>query len=230
MQTILFISILIIAYMIGSLPMGLIVVKIISGKDLRSIQSGRTGGTNAMRAAGFWAGFATAMLDIVKGACAVWIAQALLPGNHWVQTFAPVATILGHNYSIFLVERDHLGKIRLRGGAGGAPALGGAVGLWSPSILILAPMAALILFGVGYASVTTMSIPFIAIIIFTIRAMTGASPWIYVLYGVLAELLLVLSLIPNIKRLREGNERLVGWRARKTHHPKDHSKIVAHHT
>jgi glycerol-3-phosphate acyltransferase PlsY len=210
--------------------MGLLVVKLISGQDLRQVQSGRTGGTNAMRAAGFWAGLATASLDIVKGASGVWIAQALLPGNHWLEVLAPVATIIGHNYSVFLIERTKSGGIRLGGGAGGAPSIGGAVGLWAPSLLILVPAGALILFGIGFASVTTMSLPIIAIIIFIVRASIGLSPWIYVLYGVLAELLLVWSLRPNIKRLINGTERLVGWRAKQNRHTKSRSNTVNHNS
>jgi len=54
-----------------------------------------------------------------------------------------------------------------------------------------------------------------AIIIFFVRAIMGLSPRAYVFYGVLAEILLVWALRPNIKRLREGSERLHGWRAKR---------------
>lgn len=49
------IGVLILAYLIGSIPFGLIIVKLSTGKDIRTVESGRTGGTNAMRAAGVWA-------------------------------------------------------------------------------------------------------------------------------------------------------------------------------
>src|SRR5262245_26734537 len=137
------IGIILLAYVFGSIPFGLLIVKLKTGKDIREIESGRTGGTNAMRAAGFWAGFATAMLDILKGAVAVWVAQWLTP-DLWVHVIAPIAVILGHNHSIFLIERDENGKIiRLRGGAGGAPSVGGAMGLWPASILIILPLGML---------------------------------------------------------------------------------------
>lgn len=61
------IGVLILAYLIGSIPFGLIIVKLSTGKDIRSVESGRTGGTNAMRAAGVWAGVATAIFDTLKG-------------------------------------------------------------------------------------------------------------------------------------------------------------------
>src|SRR5512136_554986 len=196
-------GILIAAYLFGSIPFGLIVVKLMTGKDVRTIASGRTGGTNAMRAAGPWAGILTAILDILKAAASVWLAKAFT-ANVWVHALAPIAAILGHNYSIFLAERDTDGRIRLRGGAGGAAAGGGAFGLWPPIGFILIPLGFLIWYGSGYASVTTLSIGVLTIIIFTVRAALGLGPWEYILYGVMAEILMVWALRPNIKRLLDG--------------------------
>ena len=206
------ILVVLIGYLIGAIPIGLLIVKWRTGKDVRKVESGRTGGTNVMRAAGFWSGFATGILDLLKAASTVWIARAFGVGA-WVEVFAPLAAIVGHNYSIFLAERKD-GKIRLRGGAGGAASVGGALGLWAPSVLIIFPVGLFIFFAVGYASVTTMSVALIAMVIFIIRAWMGLSPWVYVLYGLLAELLLIWALRPNIKRLFAGEERLHGWRAK----------------
>jgi acyl phosphate:glycerol-3-phosphate acyltransferase len=217
MQIVFDMGVILLAYVFGSIPFGLLIVKLKTGKDIREVESGRTGGTNAMRAAGFWAGLATALLDIFKGAAAVWMAAWLTPSSHWVHVAAPLAAILGHNYSIFLAERDENGRIlRLRGGAGGAPSVGGAIGLWWPSILIILPLGVLTFFSLGIASVTTMAVALFAIIIFALRASQGLMPWIDVLYGVGAEILLVWALRPNLKKLFEGNERIVkyslnGW-------------------
>lgn len=211
MQTLLDIGIVVLGYLLGSVPFGFLIVKFKTGKDIRDHESGRTGGTNAMRAAGFSAGLMTALMDFLKGAATVWIAQALT-GNHWVHALAPIGGILGHNYSIYLPEFDEQGHFkRLRGGAGGAPALGGTFGLWPASILIILPLAALMYFTLGYASVATMSVPFFAIIIFAIRAYLGApgASWVDVSYGVLAEVLLIWALRPNIKKLLMGTERVV---------------------
>ncbi len=210
---------LLLSYLLGSIPFGLLIVKLFTGKDLRQVESGRTGGTNAMRAGGCTAGAGTVILDFLKGVAAVWLVRLLLPDSSswkaWMEVLAPVAAILGHNYSIFLAERNAQGRLRLRGGAGGATAVGGAAGLWWPSALIIIPVAGIIIFGIGYASVATMSTGIMAIIIFAYRAWIGASPWEYVAYGVLAEILLVIALRPNIARLVNGTERLVGWRARR---------------
>ena len=221
MQIVFDIGIILLAYLFGSIPFGLLIVKLKTGKDIRKVESGRTGGTNAMRAAGFWAGVATAALDILKGFGAVWVAQHVT-SDQWVYVVAPLAAIIGHNYSIFLPERDENRKvIGLGGGAGGAPSVGGTLGLWPGSIFIILPLGALTFFSIGIASITTMAVAFFTIIIFAILASQGHMPWIYVLYGVGAEILLMWALRPNIKKLFEGHERVVkyslnGWlRARK---------------
>ena len=202
-------GILVASYIIGSLPFGLIVVKLITGKDVRTIASGRTGGTNAMRAAGLWAGILTAILDILKSAATVWLALAIT-SNVLIHAIAPIAAILGHNYSIFMIERGQDGRVRLRGGAGGSAAGGGALGLWPPAALFLVPFGLLIWYGIGYASITTLSIGLMTIIIFGVRAALGLGPWEYIIYGIVAEILLIWTLRPNIKRLMEGTERRHG--------------------
>jgi glycerol-3-phosphate acyltransferase PlsY len=212
MQLLIDAGVILLAYIFGSIPFGLMIVKLTTGKDIRQVASGRTGGTNAMRAAGIGAGLLTAVLDVLKGASAVWVAQAISPENHWLHVLAPIATILGHNYSLFLVERDETGRIRLRGGAGGGPTVGGAVGLWWPSFFIIVPIGVLIFWGIGYASLTTLGIAVIAIVIFSIRYSLGLSPWQDIVYGVVATLLLLWALRPNIKALIEGRERFHGWR------------------
>lgn len=207
------ILVLVLAYLMGSIPFGFFVVKIINGRDVLKIASGRTGGTNAMRAAGVGAGVITAGLDVLKGAATAWVVSWLAPQMPWVQVGAALLAIIGHNYSIFLIHRKD-GKWALRGGAGGATALGGAIALWNPIALIILPIALIVYLFIGYASVTTMSIAFIAMVVFIVRAIMGLSPWAYVLYGAFALFVLVWALRPNIKRLKEGTERVVGLRAK----------------
>jgi glycerol-3-phosphate acyltransferase PlsY len=219
MQIVIAIVILIGSYLVGAIPFGLIYVRLKTGRDVRQVESGRTGGTNAMRAAGFWIGFATAISDLLKAACAAWSARWLLPEAPWLHVLAPVCAIIGHNYSIFLAERNEKGRLRLRGGAGGAPAAGGALGLWAPSFLFILPVGLILLFVVGYASIATMSVALVTIVVFAYRASIGASPWEYTMYGVLAEAALIWALRPNIKRLFTGTERRVGLFAKKQTRP-----------
>ena len=210
-----FILVLVISYFIGSLPFGFILVKITRGEDIRDISSGRTGGTNAMRAAGLGIGLFTAALDILKGTTSVWLARAFAPENYWLHILAPIAIIIGHNYSLLLLKREEDGRLRIYGGAGGGPSVGGSIGLWPWSVFILVPVGLFVVFGIGYASVATMSVPLISMLIFAYRAWIGESSWIYVLYGLFAEVLLLWSLRPNIRKLLDGTERVVGWRARR---------------
>ncbi len=212
MQLLIEASVVLLAYIFGSIPFGLLIVKFSTGKDIRQVASGRTGGTNAARAAGAWAGILTGIMDGVKGASAVWLAQAVSPANHWLHIIAPLAAILGHNYSIFIVERDEKGRLRLHGGAGGGPTVGGAIGLWWPSGFIIVPIGILVFFGIGYASITTMSIALITTIIFSVRYFLHLSPLPDVVYGVAALIMLVFALRPNIQALIEGRERFHGWR------------------
>ena len=121
---------MILSYLIGSIPIGLLAVKLHTGKDIRKIGSGRTGPINALRAAGSTIAIGTLLLDVLKGASAVWLARKLLPmENARIVVFCPLFAILGHNYSIFLISRSPEGKFRLGGGAGGAACLGGVLGL-----------------------------------------------------------------------------------------------------
>ena len=212
MQLLVEASVLLLAYVLGSIPFGLLIVKISTGKDIRQVASGRTGGTNAGRAAGTWAGVLTGILDGAKGAAAVWISQAVAPENAWLHVITALVVILGHNYSVFIIQRDEKGRLRLHGGAGGGPTVGGAIGLWWPSALITLPIAILVFVGIGYASITTMSIAIITTAIFAVRYSMGLSPLPYVFYGIIAFIMLAWALRPNIRALIEGRERFHGWR------------------
>jgi glycerol-3-phosphate acyltransferase PlsY len=105
--------------------------------------------------------------------------------------------------------------LKIGGGAGGAPCVGGSVGLWAPSFFIIFPIGFVVLFGIGYASVATMSVALASSVLFAILAIFKLAPWQFVVYGLLAEILLIWSLRPNIRRLLDGTERLVGWRAKR---------------
>jgi glycerol-3-phosphate acyltransferase PlsY len=119
---------------------------------------------------------------------------------------AGLAAILGHNYSVFL---------RFKGGAGGAPAVGAAMAIWPVSVLIVVPVGVLVLFGIGYASVATLSAAVVITALFAYRAYVLQAPQEFILYGVGAFLLLAWALRPNIRRLLRGEERLIGWRAKR---------------
>ncbi|HAJ05774.1 MAG TPA: hypothetical protein DCL76_04390 [Chloroflexi bacterium] len=207
-------------YIIGAVPVGLLIVKKMTGKDIRKIGSGRSGATNVMRAAGIWAGITTAILDLIKGILPILIARLWMPEAPWVHVIAGTSAVLGHNHSIFLREsivdpRTGREKIILGGGAGGVTTVGGAIGLWIWNGAIIIPAGAAILFGIGYASVATMSGAIITTAIMFMRFQNGSAPGAYIYYGVICFILQLWALRPNIKRLMNGTERLIGWRAKR---------------
>src|SRR3990172_160197 len=166
------------AYLLGSVPIGLLIVRARTGKDVRTLHSGRTGGTNVARAAGFWAGMATGLGDILKSVGAVVIAHAIGAANASLEAAGGAMAIVGHIYSVFLMKREN-GRYVFRGGAGGAPTMGAALAMWPPSGLIIVPASLALLFGVGYASLATLSTGLLATILFAWRAQDGSGPWAY---------------------------------------------------
>ncbi len=178
--------------------------------------SGRTGTTTTMRASGYPIAILTLLLDGFKGMASVWFARYIAPGNIGLEIMAPIFAIVGHNYSVFLVEKDTTGKLIFKGGAGGATALGGAFALMPSAFPIISIIALIMFFAVGYASLATLSIGASTLLLSVIQYLLGLSSWQYIVYGVLSIGLLVLALLPNLARLKSGTERGVSWRSRKT--------------
>ena len=197
----------VVAYLLGSVPFGLFFVRIFAGKDVREVGSGRTGGTNAYRAAGFGVGLLTAATDILKGFAAVYIGRLLLGEvNPWLDAITGIAAVAGHNWPVFL---------RFRGGAGTTPNAGAAMAFWSPTLIVLLPVVALVVWLTGYASVASTAAALTILIIFIVRSLLIASPAAYIAYAAGTTLLVALALLPNYRRLKEGTERIVGPRARR---------------
>ncbi|MBK7217273.1 MAG: glycerol-3-phosphate acyltransferase [Candidatus Promineofilum sp.] len=213
MQIIYFLLAGLIGYLCGSVPFGYIYVRLFKGEDLTKIGSGRTGGTNSFRAAGLGVGVLTSFSDVLKGAAAVWLTRwllgdalspALLP---WAVAVAGVLAVVGHNWSIFL---------RFGGGAGTGPNVGWSAAIW-PWIF---PIAFLVMGGmlyfVGMASVASLSMAAVTITIFAIRYALGIDATLAYLTGsIVAGLVVTWALRPNIRRVLNGTERLVGRRARR---------------
>jgi glycerol-3-phosphate acyltransferase PlsY len=202
-----------ISYLIGSIPVGYLIVKIFKGIDLRTVASGRVGTTNAVRAAGPLAGLFTALLDAGKGILVAYLAYLILPSSIWMKVIAVILAVVGQIFSIFLIEHSLDGKIHLRGGAGGATTFGGAVALWPVSLLVIFPFVLLVYLGVGYASLTTISIAFFSLVIFLFNAIQGVGPWQNLAFSVAALAIVIYTLRPNLQRLMNGTERTVGLRA-----------------
>ncbi len=99
---------LLIAYVLGAIPFGYLLVKWKTGGDVRSAGSGNIGATNVLRTTGRAAGVITLLLDIGKGYLAVWIAGRLTDGDPLWTSAAALAVMAGHAFPVFL--RFHGGK------------------------------------------------------------------------------------------------------------------------
>lgn len=200
------------AYLIGSLPVGWVIVWMVSRQDIRYHASGRMGTSNVIRTVGVKWGVVTAISDVLKGVLAVWAVRWSFGERiDWMFACAGMLAVLGHIKSAFLVETRPNGRIRFRGGAGGLTSLGVVVGIWSP-IIFFAGLPALILYlTLGYASVATFSINLFATLAFILMRLFGLQPcsWWYVLYGIFGLVIVFYALRPNLKRLRAGTERVM---------------------
>ncbi|MES1258102.1 MAG: glycerol-3-phosphate 1-O-acyltransferase PlsY [Acidobacteriota bacterium] len=90
------------AYLAGSIPFGLIVVRLMTGADVRASGSGNIGATNVLRTTGRLAGLLTLLLDAAKGFFAVWLADRMTGGSMFWMSMAALAVLLGHAFSIWL--------------------------------------------------------------------------------------------------------------------------------
>ncbi|HNT76216.1 MAG TPA: glycerol-3-phosphate acyltransferase [Anaerolineae bacterium] len=183
------------AYILGSLPSGMLWAWVAKRIDVREHGSGRTGGTNVWRTAGFIPAFLTAFSDGLKGAAALWLARGLQL-NVWGVAIAGTLAVVGHNYSLFL---------KFKGGAGTGTSIGVASvpWIWNLPILLLAGVAAGLL--VGHASVASILIAILLPILFGLRGDVAYA----VGFGVPTMLLTLWALRPNIQRLAQRAERFL---------------------
>ncbi len=193
--------ILTIAYLIGSIPSGYLIVRAKEGGDVRETGSGGTGATNVSRNAGKGAGILTLVLDVIKGVFVVFLAgilsDGLFPYADWTIAFAGMLAILGHIFPVWL---------RFRGGKGVATALG--------VFLMLAPIVvvvALVIFAITFALtryVSLASVVAISSIAITILLLMLFDPFELpnAIAALLSAGLVIFAHRANIQRLIAGTE------------------------
>jgi glycerol-3-phosphate acyltransferase PlsY len=188
-------------YLLGSVPVGYLVVRLVKGVDIRRVGSGRTGGTNVLRAAGWKVALLSGVGDVLKGTLAVLLAR-WLGGPQLLQAIAGVAAVVGHNYP---------GLLRFQGGVGTATSMGGAVALWPWSGLILIPMLFSVILATRRGSLGSIAIACVLPCVFAVRAILGAGPWVHLVHGLLISTLILWALRPNIRRLLRREERQIDF-------------------
>ena len=190
-----------ISYLLGSIPVGLIIGKAVKRIDVRKHGSGNIGASNVWRTLGPRWGVLTFALDVAKGLFPVLLANHFIYNYHWLPVACGLLAIIGHNFSLFL---------GFKGGKGVATTLGVAFGLsWA---------AALIAFAVwGIALMMTRYISVASLVATPIGAVClwGFNGWFwpYGLFAALATLFVIVKHRSNLMRLRKGTEPKVGKRA-----------------
>lgn len=190
----------IVAYVVGAFPMGLVLGKLLKGIDIRQYGSGKTGAANVLRTLGARAAVGILLFDMGKGAGAVFLARSLADGSY-PEVLAALAALVGHNWSIF---------IRFTGGRGINTGLGGLLAMvptWGAGTL----GAGLLVIGLSrYVSLGSLSgVVFCAVSLLAL-ALTGREPWEYFGYAAGGGALIFLQHRDNIVRLLKRQERRLG--------------------
>ncbi|HKP87612.1 MAG TPA: glycerol-3-phosphate 1-O-acyltransferase PlsY [Blastocatellia bacterium] len=201
-----------IAYLLGSIPFGFLLIKYVftEGEDVRRVGSGGIGATNVTRRAGIKAGLLTYVFDVAKGFAAVALMRQVEPENYFWIGAAAIAAIAGHVFPAFL---------KFRGGKGVATGVGVFLALAPYAVLTTIVLWALIVYSTRYVSlgsiIATAAVPF----------------WTWLYYGLLLpespqhahlKALLIIAMAGcalivakhhgNISRLVHGNENKIGTR------------------
>jgi len=187
------------AYLLGSVTFAVLLVRLSTGKDIRTEGSGNAGATNVLRAHGRGLGLAVAALDIAKGALAVVLVRLATADPRYAAA-AAFAAVLGHVFPLFY---------GFRGGKGVATAVG--------AFLVLAPWATLVCVGIFFVVVAVtryVSLGSIVAIVLLppVAGLVFHAPRSVVLAAAATAVLVVLKHRDNLQRLASGKERKLGSR------------------
>ncbi|HKO97314.1 MAG TPA: glycerol-3-phosphate 1-O-acyltransferase PlsY [Pyrinomonadaceae bacterium] len=195
-----------IAYLLGSVPFGYLIVRLTQDADIRETGSGGTGATNVSRRAGKVAGVVTLVLDALKGAAAVVVARLLLENastpetTGWWIAAAAIAVIVGHMFPVWL---------SFRGGKGVATGVGVFLVLAPWAVAVAAVVFLLIVWRTRYVSlgsiVAAACVP-LAVLVYGMLVQTGGPSMPVLISTTIGGALIVFAHRANIRRLVEGNE------------------------
>jgi glycerol-3-phosphate acyltransferase PlsY len=195
LQTIL---LMLVAYLAGSIPVGSLVAQRVGGPDLRSVGSGRTGGTNALRALGRKWAAVVVLGDLLKGALPVLLAR-YVTGDPLVEVLCGGAAVAGAIWSIFA---------GFRSGRGVGTGVGTMLVIQPFAVLIAAPVFILVILITRYVSLGSLlgsAAMFPAMLLFLL--LVPETPLPYVVYSAVGAVFIWLAHADNIERLIHGTER-----------------------
>lgn len=194
------ITLIAIAYLLGSVPFALVIGKGLYGVDVRQKGSGNTGTTNVFRVLGTGAGILVFIGDAAKGLVPVLLARALAPTDDaaLVAALAAGAAIAGHNWSIFL---------KGKGGKGVATGGGAIIGLMPWLFFVLFAIFWVVLLVTRYVSVSSLA----AALSLSVLTVTTGQPLPYIVFAFLGTAVIIYAHRSNISRLARGEESRVSF-------------------
>ncbi len=203
-----FIAAVVIAYLLGSIPFGLIIGKLKKGVDVRKYGSGKTGATNVMRTVGTKFGILTIVLDVAKAAGAVVLAGVIIdsgaltigsiPLHQMAQVTAGLAVVAGHNWPIFA---------KFKGGRGVTAYFGTLLAIYPPAAIFGVEVLAISALRSRHMSLGSILGALAAWCLLIPLTINYNSPPVYLAYGLAGIALLVYQHRDNVKRLQLGTER-----------------------
>jgi glycerol-3-phosphate acyltransferase PlsY len=195
----------VVAYLLGSIPSGLLIGRLFFGIDVREYGSHRTGATNVLRTMGGGAAVAAGAMDFAKGALAVYFPRLLFPDDpiaaSWAQALAALAVTAGHNWPIF---------VGFRGGRGVLVSVAAVAVMYPPMFLLHLVVAALVVWRTRYVSLASVVGAAITPPLFLLLYLGGQIPFAYVAYTIVGAVVVVVSHRDNIARLLNGTEARLG--------------------
>jgi acyl phosphate:glycerol-3-phosphate acyltransferase len=188
----------VVAYLLGSIPFGLLIVKLTAGRDIRDVGSGNIGAANVARNAGKGAGALTLLLDAAKGYAAVWLAAYVTHSSIRWMMIAAMCAVVGHIFPVWL---------KLRGGKGVATGLGVFILISWHAVVLAVALWIIVVFFWHYASLGSIAAAAALPVFMYVLYARGFAPPDIVTFGTTFIVSLVLiKHIPNIQRLLAGEE------------------------
>jgi acyl phosphate:glycerol-3-phosphate acyltransferase len=190
------------AYLLGSIPFGLLIVKALGGPDIREIGSGNIGAANVARNAGKLAGALTLVFDAAKGYFAVWLASRYATGSIRWMMLAAVFAVIGHMFPVWL---------GFRGGKGVATGLGVFIPICWQAVAAGIALWLLVVIFWRYSSLGSISAAAaLPIFVYLLYAPGHAPPEIVTFGTVVIAVLVIFKHRSNIERLIAGEEPRLG--------------------
>jgi glycerol-3-phosphate acyltransferase PlsY len=196
-------AVVIVSYLVGAIPVGYLIVRWLRGEDIREHGSGVIGATNVLRVLGRGWFVVVMLLDAAKGYVPAMVTWYIF-GTHDMQVAAGIAAVLGHDFPVY---------IGFRGGRGVATSFGVYAALALPLAVGMVAVGIFIVLALRYMSVMSMvTVPGGAIVLLLLAVFHVDDDFTYTktIFGAFATFFVILTHIPNIRRLIRGTEPKIG--------------------